>query len=132
MNYSQRTLIAHVGLFVLSRIAFISPVMLGIEAFLPVWFSGSINIVIALWLLYDAAHLFFAPSQRPFRSLRLLSACAGLAFLIGWILWIYIHSSTSAGTGSYRTGTFLLGVGTILTIFVAIISFGDSRKPQAR
>ena len=78
-------------------------------------------------MLVDAAYKFFAPTSP--RSLRLLSGLAGLVLLIGWGIWVYIYGNMAAvGTGSYRIGTFLLGAGSVLNLFVVAISFLDIQR----
>ncbi|MHC9607366.1 hypothetical protein ACQX0H_09710 [Corynebacterium diphtheriae] len=47
-----------------------------------------------------------------------MSGLAGLVLIIGWDIWGYIYGNMAAvGTGSYRIGTFLLGVGSVLNLF---------------
>ncbi len=54
---------------------------------------------------------------------------AGLVLLIGWGIWVYIYGNMAAvGTGSYRIGTFLLGAGSVLNLFVVAISFLDVQR----
>ncbi|MHC9612025.1 hypothetical protein ACQXXR_09815 [Corynebacterium diphtheriae] len=46
-----------------------------------------------------------------------MSGLAGLVLIIGWDIWGYIYGNMAAvGTGSYRIGTFLLGVGSVLNL----------------
>ena len=127
MSYTKRTLWIHLGLFLLAFLAFILPVVVGTAALLPLWLSGGVSIILAAGALIDAAFKFFAPASP--RSLRLLSGLAGLVLLIGWGIWVYIYGNMAAvGTGSYRIGTFLLGAGSVLNLFVVAISFLDIQR----
>lgn len=127
MTYIKRTLWLHAALFVLAFLAFILPVVFGTAALLPVWLTGGLSLGIAACALVDAAYKFFAPTSP--RSLRLLSGLAGLVLLIGWGIWVYIYGNMAAvGTGSYRIGTFLLGAGSVLNLFVVAISFLDVQR----
>ena len=89
--------------------------------------TGGLSLGLAACALVDAAYKFFAPTSP--RSLRLLSGLAGLVLLIGWGIWVYIYGNMAAvGTGSYRIGTFLLGAGSVLNLFVVAISFLDVQR----
>ncbi|AEX49714.1 hypothetical protein ACQXY3_10580 [Corynebacterium diphtheriae] len=58
-----------------------------------------------------------------------MSGLAGLVLIIGWDIWGYIYGNMAAvGTGSYRIGTFLLGVGSVLNLFVVAISLLDIQQ----
>lgn len=130
MTYTKRTLWLHAALFVLAFLAFILPVVFGTAALLPVWLTGGLSLGIAACALVDAAYKFFAPSSP--RSLRLLSGLAGIVLLIGWGIWVYIYRNMAAvGTGSYRVGTFLLGAGCVLNIFVVAIAALDSKTSRS-
>ena len=127
MTYTKRTLWLHAALFLLAFLAFILPVVFGASALLPVWLTGGLSLGIAACVLVDAAYKFFAPSSP--RSLRLLSGLAGLVLLIGWGIWVYIYGNMAAvGTGAYRIGTFLLGAGSVLNLFVVAISLLDVQR----
>lgn len=129
MTYIKRTLWLHAALFFLAFLAFILPVVFGTAALLPVWLTGGLSVGLAACVLVDAAHKFFAPTSP--RSLRLLSGLAGLVLLIGWGIWVYIYGNMAAvGTGTYRIGTFLLGVGSVLNIFVVAIAVLDQKASR--
>ncbi|MDO5032345.1 multidrug transporter [Corynebacterium sp.] len=132
--YPARALAVHAVLFILVLLAFVWPVIFGQSALLPVPFSGVLSILVALALLGDASYKAFAPTQRPSRGLRLLSAIAAVALLVGWAVWLYIYGNfDSAGTVAYRVGTFCLSVGAVLNLFCVAISTLDllNRPPRA-
>ena len=127
MTYTKRTLWLHAALFLLAFLAFILPVVFGASALLPVWLTGGLSLGLAACALVDAAYKFFARSSP--RSLRLGSGLSGLDQLIGWGIWVYIYGNMAAvGTGSYRIGTFLLGAGSVLNLFVVAISLLDVQR----
>ena len=129
MTYTKRTLWLHAALFLLAFLAFILPVVFGTAALLPVWLTGGLSLGLAACALVDAAYKFFAPASP--RSLRLLSGLASLVLLIGWGIWVYIYGNMAAvGTGTYRIGTFLLGVGSVLNIFVVAIALLDQKASR--
>lgn len=123
MTYSLRTAILHGLLFVLVAVSFILPVILGASALLPVPVAARTSVVVAGLALVDASFHAFSPTQRPTRGLRLNSALGALVLIAGWLVWNHLYSTIDATAATpYRIGTFLLGVGAVLSVFCIVIA----------
>lgn len=123
MTYSLRTAILHGLLFVLVAVSFILPVILGASALLPVPVAARTSVVVAGLALVDASFHAFSPTQRPTRGLRLNSALGALVLIAGWLVWNHLYSTIDATAATpYRIGTFLLGVGAVLSVFCIAIA----------
>lgn len=123
MTYALRTAILHGLLFALVAVSFILPVILGVGALLPVPVAAWIAVVIAGLALVDASFHAFSPTQRPTRGLRLNSVLGALALIAGWLVWNHLYSTIDATAATpYRIGTFLLGVGAVLSGFCCAIA----------
>ncbi|QRP97375.1 hypothetical protein I6J72_09345 [Corynebacterium sp. FDAARGOS 1242] len=123
MTYSLRTAILHGLLFALVAVSFILPVILGAGALLPVPVAAWTSVVVAGLALVDASFHAFSPTQRPTRGLRLNSALGALVLIAGWLVWNHLYSTIDATAATpYRIGTFLLGVGAVLSVFCIAIA----------
>lgn len=123
MTYPVRAGVLHGLLFVLVTVAFILPVLFGTSALLPVPLAAWASVLLSGLALVDASYHAFSPSQRSTRGLRALSAVGGVALIGGWLVWLRIYNTIDLVSATpYRTGTFLLAVGAVLSAFCLAIA----------
>ena len=129
MTYPLRTGALHGLRFILSTVCFVLPVVAGTGALLSVPVAAGLSAILAVLLLIDASYHAFSPTQRPTRGLRVVSVVAAVALIAGWVLWLMIYNTFDKPMGTeYRLGTFLLAVGTVLSVFSIAIALTHRRR----